>query len=97
MPLTKLNAYGCRFVDDLKPLQGMKLTSLNLVSTPVRDLTPLASVSLVEIWFTPAYVKQGIDVLRQMESLKSIVVGSNQAPLSREEFFKRYDAGEFKK
>ena len=45
---------------------------------------------------TPRTVTRGIDVLREMESLKTIAL-SAERKFTPEEFWKRYDAGEFKK
>lgn len=44
--------------------------------------------------FTPANIKTGIDVVRQMKSLNRVGLKA-QSLLSAEEFWTKYDAGEF--
>jgi hypothetical protein len=62
----------------------------------VTDLTPLQGMPLQEIRLTPRNIKQGLEVLRDMKSLKTIGIDYNQAwPAT--EFWERYDKGEFKK
>ena len=54
-------------------------------------------MSLTEVRLSPRYITRGIGVLRQMKSLKTIGIdwmGNVRWPA--EEFWKRYDAGEFK-
>jgi serine/threonine protein kinase len=89
MPLTFLSLQECSSVSDLTPLKGMPLSSLHLSDCPnVKDLTPLQGMNLTEIYLNlPA---KGMDVLREMKSLVRI----NQLPPA--EFWKKYDAGEFK-
>jgi hypothetical protein len=86
MLLTTLDLQGCAQVQDLSPLQGMPLTSLNLrACAQVQDLTPLQGLKLETI-FLPPKVTRGMDVLRNMSSLKTIQ-GKPAA-----EFWKEYDA-----
>lgn len=95
MPLRSLDLWGCGQIRDLTPLRGMALASLNVRSCgQVRDLTPLQEMSLTEISLTPSNITQGLDGLRRMRSLQTIGVGSRAFPAA--EFWKRYDAGEFK-
>jgi len=97
MRLTTLSLWNCGKVSDLSPLQGMPLTRLNFLNCPVRDLTPLQGMSLTEIWIVPKLISKGMDVLRQMKSLKIIHYGSNPGDsVPAQEFWKKYDAGEFK-
>ena len=99
LPLTGLNLEGCVQLKDLTPLQGLKLRWLNLASCiQVRDVTPLQGMELTEIMLTPRTITKGMNVLRQMKSLKTIGIGwererSNYSP---GEFWKKYDAGDFK-
>jgi internalin A len=61
----------------------------------MRDLTPLQDMSLTEVFFSPKNVTKGLDVLRQMKSLKTI----GESPVRNwpaDQFWKKYDAGEFK-
>jgi hypothetical protein len=51
---------------------------------------------LEDIRLTPKNIAQGLDVLRDMKSLKTIGIDWNQAwPTA--EFWERYDKGEFTK
>ena len=97
MPLTLLDLQACSQVRDLAPLKGMKLDYLDLLGSGVRDLTPLQEVSLVELRLTPKQITKGIDALRSLKGLKTIWVGVNPTDrLTAEQFWKKYDAGEFK-
>jgi serine/threonine protein kinase/Leucine-rich repeat (LRR) protein len=79
----------------LAPFKGMPLTSLWINNTGVTDLTPVQGMPLEEIRLTPKNITRGLDVLRDMKSLKTIGVDWNQAwPAA--EFWERYDKGEFK-
>ena len=50
---------------------------------------------LEDIRLTPKNITQGLDILRDMKSLKTIGIDWNQAwPAA--EFWERYDKGEFK-
>jgi hypothetical protein len=94
MPLTKLDCYSTK-IFDLSPLKGMPLTTLSCASTPLADLTPLQDVNLTDFFFTPKNINKGMDVLRKMKSLKTVSARAGEKPLSTEEFWKKYDAGEF--
>ncbi|HTU22267.1 MAG TPA: protein kinase [Gemmataceae bacterium] len=90
MRLTWLSLYGCGHVADLSPLKGMPLTYLHLDGCgQVRDLSPLAGMNLSELG-SPLEVDRGMDALRRMKALGKI----NGMPAA--EFWKKYDAGEFK-
>jgi serine/threonine protein kinase/HEAT repeat protein len=96
MPLTCLDLFGCGQVRDLTPLQGMKLTLLNLWGCDqVHDLTPLRGMSLESIYFTPKNITKGIEVIRGMKSVKKIGIHFGEKEFSVEEFWKRYDVGEY--
>jgi serine/threonine protein kinase len=90
MPLTHLELLWCGQVHDLSPLKGMPLTWLHLGNTPVKDLTPLQGMNLQKILLMPKNIAKGMEYLRQMKSLTDI----NDLPPN--EFWNRYDAGEFK-
>ena len=83
-------------VTDLSALEGMPLKDLNLSYTDVADLSPLEAMNLERVWINPSKVKQGIDVLRKMMSLTAVVVHGDQQ-YSPDNFWKKYDAGEFDK
>lgn len=95
MLLTSLIVDNCQ-VSDLTPLQGMKLKHLVINVTDVTDLTPLDGMALQEINLTPRRITKGMDVLRRMKSLNGIAVDKGRR-FPPEEFWKRYDAGEFNK
>jgi hypothetical protein len=63
----------------------------------VRDLTPLKGMKLERIVFSVPIRFEGMAVLREMPSLKTVVVHPGPQTFSVEEFWKRYDAGEFAK
>jgi hypothetical protein len=102
MPLTSLNLGGWMAVPvrDLAPLEDMPLKTLAIEATAVTDLRPLRGMRLEEMTLTPKTVAQGLDVLRDMKSLKAIgtrsaAVGEGQTwPAAG--FWFRYDRGEFK-
>ncbi len=97
MKLTILNCYRTP-VSDLSPLRGMPLTLIYCQGSKVSDLSPLQGMNLTEVGFTPKDITKGLDIIRQMKSVKSIVFAStanNKLPPA--EFWKKFDAGEFGK
>jgi predicted Zn finger-like uncharacterized protein len=97
MPLTSLYLDSCIPVRDLEPLKGMPLKVLSIIGTGVTHLTPLQGMELDEIRLTPKNIMQGLDILRDMESLKTIGIARGQFAWPAAEFWARYDKGEFKK
>ena len=94
MPLTRLELHSTQ-LRDLELLKGMPLKRLGLHGTGVTDLTPLQGMELEQIYLTPKNITQGLNILRDMKSLKTIGIEYNQAwPAA--EFWERYDKGEFK-
>jgi hypothetical protein len=90
----------CQQVHDLTPLKGIKLQVIWLQGTSVTDLTPLQGMELTEVTLTPRSITKGMDVLRQMKSLKTVGVGRPGGltdKFTSSEFWKKYDAGEFSK
>ncbi len=92
MPLIFLDLAFTQVLD-LSPLKGAPLTRFNCGETPVSDLSPLQGMSLADVTFTPRNITQGMDVFRRAKSLQRI----NAWPraYSFDEFWKKYDAGEF--
>jgi tetratricopeptide (TPR) repeat protein/Leucine-rich repeat (LRR) protein len=90
MPLTWFDAAFCP-VQDLSPLMGMKgMTNLGLQGCPqATDLSPLKDLNLHSIGLPPRVTK-GTSVLRAMKNL------SNVNNMRAADWWKRYDAGEFK-
>jgi hypothetical protein len=78
----------------------MPLTYLEILETKVTDLTPLTGMQLEALSLTPGNIKKGIEVIRGMKTIatfgvhpKALRRGEGMKP---EEFWKKYDAGEFK-
>lgn len=94
MPLQHLRIYHTR-VSDLSPVTGMKLASLWLNNTQVSDLSPIEGMNLETITLTPKNITQGMELVRQMKSLQTIGLAGVVFP--PEEFWRKYDAGEFGK
>jgi hypothetical protein len=82
-------------VDDLSALAGMPLSDLRFQETKVTDLTPLDGMAIQVIEFGPRSIKKGLHVLRNMKTLTQIHAGGGVSA-APEDFWKRYDAGEFK-
>ncbi len=97
LPLGNLQCSFTR-VSDLSPLHKLPLIELYMVETDVTDLSPLEGLKLTTIQLTPARITRGFDVLRHMKSLKTIGVDEDYAKrLPADQFWKKYDAGEFGK
>ena len=94
MPLMRLNLFQCGLISDLRALKDMPLEELNLANTGVTDLTPLEGMRLDELIFSPKNIRQGMAAARMMKSLGKI--GIHGAAWPPPEFWKKYDAGEFK-
>jgi hypothetical protein len=94
--LTALQLHGTKASDaGLAHLKGMPLKVLAIDNTVITDLTPLQGMPLEEIRLTPKNITKGLDILRDMKSVKTIGVAEYQAwPAA--EFWERYDKGEFK-
>ena len=95
MKLTHLDC-SSTFVSDLAPLRGMGLTVLDCRENRVSDLSPLEGMKLAEFNFTPKKITKGLNIIRQMTSLKRIGIGhQDQDKFPAAEFWRKYDAGEF--
>ena len=85
-------------ISDLSPLKGMPLTQLNFDNTKVSDVSVLQGMELKTLTFTPGSITNGIETLRQMKTVERIGTSeNNSSTFPPEEFWKKYDAGEFKK
>ncbi|MBI5724026.1 MAG: protein kinase [Planctomycetes bacterium] len=96
MPLNILAIGGCLKIADLSPIRGMPLTNLNIADCEVTDLGLLAGMDLREFRFTPAKITKGLDVIRNMTSLQKIGPTIYKELLPAADFWKKYDAGEFR-
>ena len=94
MPLRRLRCDGTQ-VSDLRPVKAMPLGVLTLNDSHVTDLTPLEGMKLTSFGFTPKSIGKGIEIIRQMRTVRMINPGGRWS-MSPEEFWKKYDAGEFK-
>ena len=96
LKLTEVSLAGTR-VQDLQQLKGMPLKNLAIHRTGVTDLTPLQGMELKEIFLTPKTITQGLNHLRDMQSLNTIGIGyASTEKWPAAEFWDRYDKGEFK-
>ncbi len=96
-PLKGLDLQLSTRVSDLSPLKGMSLTRLTLGGCPsITDVRPLEGMRLETLTLSPQNIKRGLDILRSMKSLKTIGLDHNQL-IPAEEFWRKYDAGEFSK
>jgi Leucine-rich repeat (LRR) protein len=95
MPLSVLFC-GDTPVHDLSPLAGMSMTRISCHHSQVSDLSPLDGMQLTEIVLTPTNIINGLDIIRRMQSLKRIGTSYGKS-FPTEEFWKKYDAGEFGK
>lgn len=84
-------------VADLRALAGMKsLQRLNIARSDISDLTPLKGLTLTRLIFTPQRITKGLDAVREMKTLTELDVELRDSDrLTPEEFWKRYDAGQF--
>ena len=97
LSLVSLDIQGSQ-IADLSPLAKMtSLKRLNIADCPITDLSPLKELSLTRLIFTPSRIEQGIDVARNMPSLREVDTtfeGQARAK-SPAEFWKLYDEGAF--
>jgi internalin A len=71
-PLLSLTLEGTE-IADLKPLSGnTTLKRLHIGGTKVTDLSPLKGLQLERLIFTPGNIKTGLEIAREMTSLKEI-------------------------
>ena len=68
---------------------------LHVYNSSFADLRPLQDMPLVDVRLDPRNITQGLDVLRNLPSLKTFGINGTQAwPAA--EFWERYDKGEIK-
>lgn len=71
----------------------MPLVRLMIYGSGINDLTPLQGMPLQEIRFTPQNITQGLQILREMQSLKIIGLGPADQEWPAAEFWERYGQG----
>jgi tetratricopeptide (TPR) repeat protein len=96
MPLEELTIMGCTKVTDLKSLSGMPLRRLNCMGTKVTSLGPLEGMDLEFIAIDVKNIREGLELLKEMNSLTTIEVPGD-GPMSREAFWKKYGRPELPK
>ena len=99
VPLVSLTIAGT-LVEDLSPLKGMPLKRLHIARSQVTDLTPLRWLRLERLVFTPSRIKTGLDIVRNMPTLREIGTafgesdwGMEDRMMPPDEFWALYDAG----
>jgi internalin A len=70
-PLVSVTLEGTP-VTDLSPLAGGRLERLHIGQSAVTDLTPIKGLPLTRLIFTPGRIKQGMEVARNMQSIREI-------------------------
>jgi hypothetical protein len=66
-------------------------------NTQISDLSPLEGIELDELAFTPQQIRVGLDTLRGMRSIRTLRRNAWDAAAAPDDFWKKYDAGEFNK
>jgi serine/threonine protein kinase len=95
MQLTGLHCDTTR-VADLRPVKGMPLSELYFFDSMVSDLTPLEGMELADIRLSPDRITHGINILRQMKSVERVGLHWDDSRVFlAEEFWRKYDAGDF--
>ncbi len=100
VPLVSLTIAGTK-VRDLSPLKGMPLKRLHIARSEVTDLTPLRWLRLERLIFTPSKIQSGMDVVRNMATLREIGTAFGESDwgiadrvMPPAEFWELYDAGQ---
>jgi hypothetical protein len=93
-PLVSLTLHKT-LVKDLGPLANSRLERLHIGETPVSDLTPLKGLSLKRLIFTPGRITKGIEIIREMKSIREIGP-SFENRMNPSQFWSLYSEGKFK-
>jgi serine/threonine protein kinase len=103
MSLTRLDINSCNDLQELPWLKGVPLVHLEMACRRIHDLRPLAVLKKLEyIVLNPDAIREGMEVLRGLDSLKTIKVvppGSGTrswGTFPAAEFWERYDREEFR-
>jgi serine/threonine protein kinase/Leucine-rich repeat (LRR) protein len=89
LPLIRLTCEQTQ-VADLSPLQGMPLNNLDLRQTQVSDLSPLQGMRLDSLFLSPERIVIGLDLVRNLRSLRFLGVGEGEWKLPAAEFWRQY-------
>ena len=95
-PLTFLGI-GITGISDITVLASMPLVDLRMERTKVTDVRVLRGSALECLLFTPSTIRVGMDAIRNIASLRIIATNSDELTRkqSAEEFWRKYDAGEY--
>jgi Leucine-rich repeat (LRR) protein len=93
-PLLSLTLHRTN-VEDISPLASNRLQRLHIGETMVTDLSPLEHVPLTRLIFTPARIKNGVDIIRGKGSIRELgTTFENRMDPFR--FWSLYDRGSLK-
>ncbi len=82
-------------VRDLEPVKNLPLKRLYIYQSGVTDVKALQAMQLEDIRVDPRVISQGLNILRDMKSLKTVGL-DHWHELPAAEFWTRYDKGELK-
>jgi tetratricopeptide (TPR) repeat protein len=87
----------CPGVTDYSVLRTVTANALNIGCPELTDLSSLRGLSITTIYIIARNVTKGIEVLREMKSLKQIYpFGFTTVCISPEQFWKEYDEGKYR-
>lgn len=96
-PLVSLTVHKAPVRDLLVLRKIPSLARLHIGESAVTDLRPLEGLRLTRLIFTPSRIEHGLDVVRNMATLRELDAEFREPqPLAPGEFWRRYDAGEFR-
>lgn len=94
-PLVSLTLHHTPVTDISIARSWPTLQRLHLGESQVSDLRPLEGLRLSRLIITPANIQQGLDVVRNMTTLRELDIEFREPqPWSPAEFWQKYDAGE---
>ena len=89
-------------LSDLSTLRGLPLRELYITGSRVTNLTPLAGIKLEALSLSRSNMVTGVEVIRTMKSIRKFnpiginFFGGMMGGTPPDEFWQKYDAGEFK-
>ncbi len=92
MKLTVFDFGGIKTQENAEVIRGMPLETVN--ASVFRDISALEGMKLRRIYLNLKNLPKGVEVIRKMESLQ--LINGSGVNFTPEEFWKRYDAKEFK-
>jgi hypothetical protein len=91
LPLVSLTVENTK-VADISPLAGHPMQRLHIGRTEVTDLTPVGRMQLQRLIFTPSRIKQGMDVVRNLPTLRELGTTFDRR-MAPPVFWQLYDEG----